>query len=599
MNEYEYQDLIKIFEKFATRINETKQSDNKRLHEKNIIRAYNNIIKFTKDYWSGNDSELKTKLKRELSPIYFRLKAILGSNVTFPRNLSTEIKFEQSNTDEDEILQSTVTYDKDIFNALLDEFDDWDHKIIRKNASQKDDIVAERTENIINSYNNLIEFAKTILNSENDEESKSTVRKEIEARKEFIKEDLNILNADVEVPESISEKIHTQDDDNKGDDNKKTDNTNVDPLIQPDIDPTIQPQIDPTNNDKKQQINPKIQPPIEPPKTDNKKSDENKSVEPNNSHLNFKKGDDNPPKQITPEPIIIDHNKMALTLNDYYNMCTRQLSKIYEGDPLGLFPFIASIELLQKMDKENVFTDILLNVVMTKLQGIALESIPKEDVTIQKIIDGLKKNIKSDNSEIIEGKIMALKADKNNLTDFTERAELLAEEMKRALMLEDIPNEKATKMTTKAITELCRANTNSTLVKACIASEHFDTPKDAIAKFVIETRSENNEKKQQGNVFAAQHTNRYFNNRNRFQRNRYANHNRNYDRNGGQNRHAQRGRGNFRGGNLRGRGNNGNNYRGNQYGSWRDRHNRGRVFYAENNESPPSGGTRQVQQADQ
>lgn len=164
------------------------------------------------------------------------------------------------------------------------------------------------------------------------------------------------------------------------------------------------------------------------------------------------------------------------------------------------------------------------------------------------------------------------------------------------------PNENATKMTTKAITQLCRANTRSTVVDTLMAGENFETAKDAIAKYIVETRTESN--KNQANVLAYRQSYRNNNNRNfqqnRFQRNTYNNNynrNRYNDQRHGYNRNAQNNRNNFRGRR--------NNYRGNQNGNWRGnrRQQPGRVLYTENSESLPSGGNQaqhiQIQQAEQ
>lgn len=276
-------------------------------------------------------------------------------------------------------------------------------------------------------------------------------------------------------------------------------------------------------------------------------------------------------------------------------MCIRQISTIYTGDPLGLPPFIASIKLLQNMDTTNAHSDILKGVIMTKLQGVALECIPA-DPTIEQIIDNLKKYIKSDSSEVIQGKLMALKADRTNLTDFASKAESLAEQFKRALILENIPKENATKMTTKAIAQLCRANARSTVVDTLMAGENFETAKDAIAKYIIETRTESN-KPPPNNIMAIRQTNRHHNNRNRFPRNgfnnnRYGNPNRNYDRYSEQNRNQSFGRQNNyrsnRGRNWqRGNDNRNNNWRGNS-----NRPRRQNVFFTENSTAPPSGAPR-------
>lgn len=67
-------------------------------------------------------------------------------------------------TEKKDLLQITNTYNEDTFQALLDEFYIWDKKINRENASEKSSIVEERTGNIVNAYNNIIEYSSFSMN---------------------------------------------------------------------------------------------------------------------------------------------------------------------------------------------------------------------------------------------------------------------------------------------------------------------------------------------------------------------------------------------------------------------------------------------------
>lgn len=353
--------------------------------------------------------------------------------------------------------------------------------------------------------------------------------------REKIVEALEIVNADIDVPTDLTRKIVWNEDDN----NTNNNNSNT------------------KNNDNK--------------KSDNKLP----TIDTNSNDSN--KNDSNEDKK----------QKMALLATDYYNMCIRQLNTIYTGDPLGLPPFISSIKLLQSMDKESTHREILKGVLLTKLQGKAREAI-QENATIEEIIANLKKYIKSDSSEVVQGKLMALRADRNSLTDFAGKAESLAEQFKRALRLENIPNENADKMTTKAITELCRANTQSTVIDTLMAGEQFATAKDAIAKYIVETRKESG--KQQVLFF------RNYNQRGRgynYNQNSYAyrNNKPNYRQNTG----------NFRGGNNNRRGGHANNSYRNNRSRGHNNYNRGnsgqntsrphrhiRIISEENGEAPAS-----------
>lgn len=319
------------------------------------------------------------------------------------------------------------------------------------------------------------------------------------------------------------------------------------------------------------------------------------------------------PLKVT-QIITIDKNSgesntnMTLTQIEYYNLCTRTIAGVYEGDALGLTPFIKSIKLLQALDKDKAYGETLSDFILTRLKGIAIECIPENIQTADEIIIRLKENIKPENSKVIAGRMMAVRADRNNFADYTKKTEELAEKLKRALVLEGIPNEKANEMTVDKTIELCRTNTTSGLVKSVLASTKFNDAKDVIAKYIIESRTETAENKVLAFGTKRVYNNRRFQNdtRNQFQNRGY--YNQGYNNRGNNNRtygySNYRGRGNYQQ-NNRGRNqnyypnnrnnsnnfsnrNNSNNYNTNNRFNNRGRNNN-RIYYSENAEALPSG----------
>lgn len=118
-----------------------------------------------------------------------------------------------------------LKYDKDKFDELLQNFDNWDKKITRKNASQDEEKQQERTQKIVRAYNELIEFATPIIQN-NRESLTIKLRDEVSARNEYIKDDLKLLNSDYTVPESITEKIKTENDYDDTNPNKNSNTSN-------------------------------------------------------------------------------------------------------------------------------------------------------------------------------------------------------------------------------------------------------------------------------------------------------------------------------------------------------------------------------------
>lgn len=89
-------------------------------------------------------------------------------------------------------------------------------------------------------------------------------------------------------------------------------------------------------------------------------------------------------------------------------------------------------------------------------------------------------------SKVIEGRMLALRADKTNLTKFSERAEELAEQYRRSLCDEGYAKDRTKELALTKTVELCRKNITSTTVDAIIASKTFSEPKEVIATMIVE-----------------------------------------------------------------------------------------------------------------
>lgn len=287
--------------------------------------------------------------------------------------------------------------------------------------------------------------------------------------------------------------------------------------------------------------------------------------------------------------------KMAQMTNiEFLNLASRTINRNYDGDPLSLNAFINSIELLSEF-ANDALKPFFIKFIKSKLEGKALECIPNETETIDVIINALKNQIKPDNSKVIAGRMLALRPDRAKLTEFSKQTEDLAEAFQRSLVIEGIPQNKAREMTIEKTIELCRNSARSDLVKSVLAASQFSSPKEVVAKFVIENATENTERqvlayqrsnKQNNNGYnnnnqrGNNRNNRYNNNNNRFNNrgnrpnNNRGNYRNNYNRNSN-NRYNNNGRNNNGHNN-----NNNNNNRGNGNQNNSNRYNN--VRYAEN-----------------
>lgn len=246
-----------------------------------------------------------------------------------------------------------------------------------------------------------------------------------------------------------------------------------------------------------------------------------------------------------------EHSKiinMAMSSTDFLAIASRTINHNYDGNPLALQAFINSIEMLKEIVPANLEA-FFAKFVKSKLEGKAEESIPDNPQNVDVIIASLRQHIKPDNSKVVAGRLLALRPDRAKLTDFTEQAEMLADALQRSLIIEGITQSKAREMTIEKTVELCRNSTRSDLVKSILAATKFDSPKEVVAKYVVEANTE--EKEKQVLQFKAQNKRGYNRGRGQYKNQKFNN---GYQKNGQNNYNNNsnfRGRNKFRG---RGRG---------------------------------------------
>lgn len=125
-----------------------------------------------------------------------------------------------------------------------------------------------------------------------------------------------------------------------------------------------------------------------------------------------------------------------------------------------------------------------------------MEYLPADVKEIKDVTDALEQNIRPESSDVVAGKILALRIKDNDFTKFTEEAEKLAEAFRRSLVVEGISGAKAQEMTIKKTVELCRKSTKSEVTKSVIAAATYSQPADVLAKFVTETDIARREKRE-------------------------------------------------------------------------------------------------------
>lgn len=251
---------------------------------------------------------------------------------------------------------------------------------------------------------------------------------------------------------------------------------------------------------------------------------------------------------------------MVQTPQEAVKIVSQTITKNFDGNPLQLKAFLIALTVLDGLIEVNN-KDLVIQSVLSKLEGKALECMPDDVDSFNKIKEILKKFIVYDNSKIIAGRMEALRADKTNLTEFTQKAESLADDLQRSLMAEGMTKEKALEMSVDKTIDMCRKSARTEIVKSVLASKTFTTPKDVVATFIIQGATEAQEK----NVLAYQMQSNRGNFRN-FRGNYQNNYNRGNFRgryNGNRGNYSNNNRGNYHYNNNNNRYNNQQNYRGN------------------------------------
>lgn len=268
-----------------------------------------------------------------------------------------------------------------------------------------------------------------------------------------------------------------------------------------------------------------------------------------------------------------------LTTVEFWKLASATV-KTYSGDPLALRTFLNAVKLVKKFATTPALSDLLKQIILSRLEGDALEYISEDD-DVDQILKNLSDAIKPDCSKVIESRMNSLRLDKLDAPEYASKAEELAKALQRALVIEGITLPKAKEMTIDRTIEMCKLSTRNNSVKNILDSKTFGDPKEVIAKLM--TAQNAIEKERTILSYRSYRGNgRNFNKRGNFNRNRNFSHNNNNWRNNqncqnNQNRDSNRG--------------NPNNRR-----NFNNRRNNYSVRVAENSNSPSTSGGHNQQQ---
>lgn len=178
---------------------------------------------------------------------------------------------------------------------------------------------------------------------------------------------------------------------------------------------------------------------------------------------------------------------MAQTVDTFLKSASNIINYKFNGDPLKVNGFIADAKLVASLAQNEDTKQFCLTFVKSRLEGRAEESIPDDCDSVEKLTKALKEKLKPDNSNIIEGKILALRLQKSDYSKFAEEAEKLGEALRRSLIVEGLTKQKSEEMTIRRMVELCRKTAKADVVKSVLESTKYDSAADVIATFITQS----------------------------------------------------------------------------------------------------------------
>jgi hypothetical protein len=173
--------------------------------------------------------------------------------------------------------------------------------------------------------------------------------------------------------------------------------------------------------------------------------------------------------------------KMALSMNDFFNLAGKILPNEFNGDISKLQSFVDAISLLQVGAAEHEENAVLF--VKTRLTGKARSLITTEKSLVE-IIGTLKKGLKGDSASLVGAKLSKLRQNNKDIVEYASEMEKLTDQLQAAYLAEGMPVHLATKYTTEAAVKSLIDNSASERIKTVIAAGNFTTPQEVMTKLV-------------------------------------------------------------------------------------------------------------------
>lgn len=244
-----------------------------------------------------------------------------------------------------------------------------------------------------------------------------------------------------------------------------------------------------------------------------------------------------------------DSNITTMNAAEFFNLASKLLPNQFDGNPDNLTSFIDSLELI-KLNAENQ-QDNAIAFVKTRLTGKARDLINNEN-SIDAIILTLKNHLKGESSSLASSKLLHLKQNNKDATNFAKEVEILSEKLQKAYISEGVPYDVAKNYTVETTVRALSQNASSPKARLIIEAGTFSSVPEILTKLVNVTSNPS-----EPNVLYLHHNRNSFNTRQHFRGRGFQNYNTR-----GQFNRGRRGRANYNNNNRnfnRGRGRNPNN----------------------------------------
>lgn len=188
-------------------------------------------------------------------------------------------------------------------------------------------------------------------------------------------------------------------------------------------------------------------------------------------------------------------DKMPQSKEDVIKLCAPTLNYKFSGEYTKLASFVNDITMLNEV-VEDTNKDFFLKILKARLEGKAIEAINDNVRDFDSFVKEVEAVSQPDSSEVVEGKLLALRIDKMSVAKFTKQCEELTQALRNSYISEKHTKEKATELTIKKTVEVCRRQARTEAVRSVLGAATFTSPSAVVSRLVTEQNTVNKERRE-------------------------------------------------------------------------------------------------------